>query len=127
MKGHGRIDYVNGEETENGDAVWSKNWNAPIHRRLHAPPHQGKWLPKNVNEVRCKLTISAHESHLFGLGLRNEQPIKRIMVMQRKLPQDIDMVQFHGEDLEIISRLLSLKVVYLPTADKYRRITRRPS
>jgi len=76
------------------------------------PTHQGKWLPKNVNEVRCKLTISAHESHLFGLGLRNEQPIKRIMVMQRKLPQDIDMVQFHGEDLEIISRLLSLNHLF---------------
>jgi hypothetical protein len=28
--------------------------------------------------------------------------------MQRELPQDIDMVQFHGEDFEIIRRLLSL-------------------
>jgi hypothetical protein len=87
--------------------VRSKNWNAPMHRRLHPPPREGKWLPKNVNAVRCKLTISAHKSHLFGLGLRNEQTIKRIMVMQRELPQDIDLVQFHGEDFEIISSTVS--------------------
>ena len=39
------------------DPVRSKNWNAPIHRRLPTS-RQGKWLPKNVHEVRCKLTIS---------------------------------------------------------------------
>jgi hypothetical protein len=38
-----------------------------------------------TNQVRLKLTIGAHEPHLFDLGLRNQQPIKRIMVMQGKL------------------------------------------
>jgi hypothetical protein len=32
--------------------------------------------------------------------------------MQRELPQAIDMVQFHGEDVEIISRLLSLNHLF---------------
>src|SRR4030095_11331876 len=61
----------------------------PFRSRLVFGPspscHPGKWLPNDIDQVRRKLTISAHESHLFGLGLRNEQPIKRIMVMQREL------------------------------------------
>ena len=32
--------------------------------------------------------------------------------MQRKLLQDIDMVQFHGEDFEIIRRLLALNHLF---------------
>ena len=32
--------------------------------------------------------------------------------MQRELLEDIDMVQFHGEDLEIISCLLSLNHLF---------------
>jgi len=32
--------------------------------------------------------------------------------MQRELPQDIDMVQFHGEDFEIIRRLLSVNHLF---------------
>src|SRR5262245_29645162 len=83
-----------------GLLLLDKNWNAAIHRRLHAHhylacalsfaplhhPPQAKRLPKDVNRVRRKLTIGAHKPHLFPLGLRNERSIKRIMMMQRELP-----------------------------------------
>jgi hypothetical protein len=49
-------------------------------------PCQVTRLPNDVNQVRRKLTISANKPHLFGLGLGNQQTIKRIMMMQGELP-----------------------------------------
>lgn len=35
-------------------------------------------LPNDIDQVRLKLAVGPHQSHLFRLGLCNQQTVKRV-------------------------------------------------
>jgi hypothetical protein len=44
---------------------------------------------------------------VFHLGLGNQQPVKRIMMVKRESRQGVDMGQFDAKSAQIIGRLLA--------------------